>query len=123
MRSFLVGTLLPLGAIVLVALLEGALRAFAPSLSDRPVAFTDFSTIVQGVALLVAFFACGLFFSSPTSTNGGALKKSAGRFLQMHRLCCLSWPRSLGTRSPGCAFRRHTSLRQRDTRRALQWLT
>ena len=61
MRSFLVGTLLPIGAIVIVALLEGALQAVAPGLSDRSVGFTNFSTIVQGVALLVTFFACGFF--------------------------------------------------------------
>jgi hypothetical protein len=60
-RSFVVGIFLAAGGIVSVALLEKALEYLAPDFSYRPVGFTNVSTIVQGVAVLVIFFACGLY--------------------------------------------------------------
>jgi len=60
-RSFLVGTFLPIAGIVLVALLQRALEFLAPHLSDRSVGFTNVSTLLQIVAVLTVFFACGFF--------------------------------------------------------------
>jgi len=60
-RSFIVGILLSAGGIVSVALLERGLEIIAPDFSDQRVGFTNVSTIVQGVAVVIVFFACGFY--------------------------------------------------------------
>ena len=60
-RSFVVGTLLSAGGIVAVALLERTLEVLAPDFSDQRVGFTNVSTIAQGVAMVIVFFACGFY--------------------------------------------------------------
>lgn len=63
MRNFAVGTLLSVAGIVSVASLERALEGLAPAFSDQRVGSTNVSTIAQGVALVVVFFACGFYGS------------------------------------------------------------
>ena len=60
-RSFVVATLLSAGGIVSVALFERGLEIIAPDFSDQRVGFTNVSTIVQGVAVVIVFFACGFY--------------------------------------------------------------
>lgn len=60
-RNFLVGTFLPIGGILLIALLQRAFEILAPDFSDRSVGFTDVSSLLQIIAVPVVFFACGFF--------------------------------------------------------------
>jgi hypothetical protein len=60
-RNFIVGTVLPIGGILLVGLLQRAFEILAPDLSDRSVGFTDLSSLLQIIAVPVAFFTCGFF--------------------------------------------------------------
>lgn len=70
LRNAAIGFLLPIGAILFVALLEGVMQNVAPEISDRPVGSTNLLTVIQGVAAAVLFFACG--FVGPKWLKGPA---------------------------------------------------